>query len=221
MKSSVSREETRRSYDLLSHVYGFLSSSSEKRFVREAVDRYLIPAAGERILEVGFGAGQVLVELAQRVGDDGKVYGLDISEGMVRVTRRRVRRRGLERRVELVQGDAAKMPFGDAHFDAVFMSFTLELFPEEEIPVVLGECFRVLRGGGRLCLASMYDSGERGPMMRLYLWMHRRFPRFVDCRPIRASQYVAEAGFRVEATELLSMWGLPVEIVLGRKDTGE
>lgn len=98
METSASKEETRRSYDLLSHFYELLSSSSERRFVREAVDRYLIPTAGERILEVGFGAGHVLVELAERVGDGGKVYGLDISEGMVRVTRRRVRRRGLERR---------------------------------------------------------------------------------------------------------------------------
>lgn len=112
------------------------------------------------------------------------------------------------------------MPFEAGFFDAVFMSFTLELFPEPEIPTVLGECFRVLKERGRLCLASMYDSRERGPMMRLYLWLHRRLPRFVDCRPIRASQYVAEAGFRVEATELLSICGLPVEVVLGRKDTG-
>jgi hypothetical protein len=73
METSASKEETRRSYDLLSHFYELLSSSSERRFVREAVDRYLIPTAGERILEVGFGAGHVLVELAERVGDGGKV----------------------------------------------------------------------------------------------------------------------------------------------------
>jgi ubiquinone/menaquinone biosynthesis C-methylase UbiE len=213
----VSREQTRRSYNRMSRFYGLLSADSEKKFVEVAVDRYLKPRAGERILEPGFGTGQVLVALADRVGEDGKVYGIDISDGMVGEARKRLKREGLTGRVELTQGDAADLPYGDGCFDGVFMSFTLELFDTPEIPVVLGECMRVLKDGGRLCVASMSDRGKQGTMMKLYIWSHRRFPSFVDCRPIFARSFVEGAGFEVEGYEVMSMWGLPVEIILGRK----
>lgn len=214
---TASREATRRAYNRMSRVYAILSNGSEKRFVKNAVARYLDPRPGERILELGFGAGQVLAALAGMVGEKGKVYGIDISDGMVEVTRRRLAREGLAGRAELTRGDAAAMPYEDASFDGVFAGFTLELFDEPEIPVVLGECMRVLRDGGRLCVASMSDQGKHGLMMWLYLRAHRRFPRFVDCRPIHARRHVEEAGFLVEGNEIMSMWGLPVEIVLGRK----
>ena len=92
-----------------------------------------------------------------------------------------------------------------------------ELFDAPEIPVVLSECRRVLEGGGRICVASMSEQGKHGVMMRLYLWAHKKFPHFVDCRPIYARGFVEEAGFEVVGYKVMSMWGLPVEIVLGRK----
>lgn len=214
-----SREDTRRAYDRMSRFYGLLSSGSEKRFVEIAVNRYLRPRRGERILEVGFGAGRALVAMAGMVGEEGRVCGIDLSDGMVKAARRRLDRAGLANRAEPIRGDAAAMPYGDACFDGAFMSFTLELFEASEIPTVLAECLRVLRPGGRLCVASMSDRGRHGMMMRLYLGAHRRFPGLVDCRPIPARRCVEEAGFRVESGEVMSMWGLPVEIVLGMKAT--
>jgi ubiquinone/menaquinone biosynthesis C-methylase UbiE len=210
------RETARASYNKMSRVYGFLSSSSEKEFVEVAIRQVLRPLPGEIVLEPGFGAGQVLVALAEMTGKDGKVYGIDISDGMVEVARRRVADKDLEGRVQILRGDAADMPFEDGFFDAVFMSFTLELFPEEEIPVVLRECSRVLKSGGRLCVASMSNQGKSGAMMKLYLWSHRRFPHFVDCRPIFAREAIESAGFEILEQKILTMWGLPVEIVLGR-----
>ncbi len=46
---------------------------------------------------------------------------------------------------------------------------------------------------------------------------YKKFPDFVDCRPISAQAFVEDAGFEVTGYETMSMWGLPVEIVLGRK----
>jgi ubiquinone/menaquinone biosynthesis C-methylase UbiE len=212
-----SKEQARQSYNSMSRIYGILSNGSEKKFVETAIEGFLKPQEGEFILEPGFGSGQVLVALAGAVGDEGKAYGIDISDGMVEVTRKRLRREGLEGRVELTRGDAAAPPYEDSFFDGIFMSFTLELFDTPEIPVVLRECRRVLKDDGRICIASMSDQGKHGMMMKLYVWSHKRFPNFVDCRPIFARAFVEDAGFEVTGYKIMSMWGLPVEIVLGKK----
>jgi ubiquinone/menaquinone biosynthesis C-methylase UbiE len=217
MQTPDPRARTRDSYNRMSRFYGFLSAGSEKRFVKAALEGFLKPAEGERILEPGFGSGQVLAAIAEAVGEEGRAYGIDISDGMVEVTSGRLRRKGLEGRVELTRGDAAAMPYEDDFFDGIFMSFTLELFNAPEIPQVLSECRRVLKPGGRICLASMSDQGKHGMMMKLYMWSHRKFPHFVDCRPIFARGFIEDAGFELAGYKVMSMWGLPVEIVLGGK----
>ncbi len=209
-------QTARASYNKMSRVYGLLSNGSEKKFVEVAIRQVLRPEPAEIILEPGFGTGQVLAALAEMVGGAGRVYGIDISDGMVEATRRRLTRKGLESRAELVRGDASKMPYEDNFFDAVFMSFTLELFPADEIPVVLLECARVLKENGRVCVACMSDTGKDGTMKRLYVRAHRKFPNFVDCRPILARKALESSGFDIAEERILSMWGLPVEIVLGR-----
>lgn len=146
------------------------------------------------------------------------VYGIDISEGMRSMAQKKLKRAGLAERVVLKLGDAAQLPFQDHFFDGVFMSFTLELFDTPEIPVVLAECRRVLRSGGRLAVVAMSKKGERGLLIQLYEWAHRQFPKYVDCRPIFVRKALKEAGFEIIDVTERSMWGLPVEIVPARKD---
>ena len=108
------------------------------------------------------------------------------------------------------------LPFRAEFFDAIFMSFMLELFDTPEIPTVLREARRVLRPGGRICVVAMSRKGDSA-LLRLYEWLHRTFPAYVDCRPIFVQDAIEDAGFQVVDTTTVFLWGLPGEIVAAKK----
>ena len=212
---TLSRAETKALYDKISKVYDLLSEHTEGP-VREAGLRMLAPQPGETVLEIGFGTGHALVWLARAVGPSGKVHGIDLSDGMMAVTESLLRHEGVADRVALRTGDATELPYAADSMDAVFMSFTLELFGTAEIPVVLAQCKRVLKTGGRIVVVSMSKEGEHGLVYEAYEWTHRHFPNFVDCRPIFVSQVLAGAGFQVTEKQNLQIW-VPMEIVRAEK----
>jgi ubiquinone/menaquinone biosynthesis C-methylase UbiE len=211
-----SKQEAKASYDRMSRWYDILSGRFEKRYRDEGLGK-LGAREGEMALEIGFGTGHCILALAQAVGDKGKVYGIDISEAMCNIALSRIEKSGLSERVELHCGDATHLPFKANCFDAVFMSFALEIFDTSGIPIVLDECRRVLRSDGRICIVAMSKKAKDRTMVKLYEWFHRRFPSFVDCRPIFVQKALEGAGFRIQDVSEMSMWGLPVEIVLARK----
>lgn len=209
-----SKEKARANYDRLSRWYDIIAGSTEKKY-RDIGLQKLAARPGERILEIGFGTGHCMLALAQAVGETGNVSGIDLSEGMLTIARERLRQAGLLDRVDLRVGDAAALPFAAGEFDGVFMSFTLELFDSPEIPIVLDQCYRVLRPGGRLSVVSMVK--KAGTAVKIYEWFHEKMPVAVDCRPIYAQADLTTAGFNIQDVSALSMWGLPVEIILAQK----
>jgi ubiquinone/menaquinone biosynthesis C-methylase UbiE len=209
------KEDARAGYDTMSRFYD-LMTRSENKFIKCGLEMLSV-RPGERVLEIGYGTGGALAELARSVGRSGFICGIDISGGMASVARRKLERAGLVEGVELDVGDAVRLPYGDAAFDAAFMSFALELFDTPEIPVVLGECYRVLAEGGRISVVAISCLGRQGAMSKAYLWSHRHFPKYVDCRPIGAARSLEEASFEVREEKLESMWRLPVEIVLAAR----
>lgn len=187
----------------------------ERRAQRLTLDALSV-GAGESVLEVGFGTGYVMARLAQATGRDGAAVGIDLAPGMIRVTRSRLAGRPLPRMPDLVEGDAVHLPFADRSFDAAFSSFVLELFDTPLIPKVLAECRRVLRPGGRIAIVSLTRAGpDRVGLRHLYDWGHERFPAVLDCRPIYPRADLEAAGFRATHDRLLTIWGLPVEVVVG------
>jgi demethylmenaquinone methyltransferase/2-methoxy-6-polyprenyl-1,4-benzoquinol methylase len=212
------KEATRIAYNRMSGVYNLLSAIFEKKH-REAGLEKLAVQSGETVLEIGFGTGRAIVAMARAAGDTGKVYGIDISDKMLRKAGRRVRKAGLSKRVVLQRGDAAQLSFKENFFDTIFMSFTLESFDTPEIPIILKECKRVLKNDGRLCVVALSKKDKDTFMVRFYERVHRMFPRYVDCRPIFVRQTLEESGFlTIDVTEM-PMWKLPVAIVLARKAT--
>jgi demethylmenaquinone methyltransferase/2-methoxy-6-polyprenyl-1,4-benzoquinol methylase len=210
------KDEIRSYYNKIAKVYDLLSEHSEQP-MRELALAKLAPKAGESILEIGFGTGHTVVELAEAVGPQGTIYGIDISDAMVEATQKLMDERGFAARAKLERGDATELPYGDASLDGVFMSFTLELFDTPAIPQVLAECRRVLKPGGRIAVAGVSREGHPSLMVKAFEWTHKHIPNLMDCRPIYIRRAIEAAGFRIADSTVEHMW-VPVEIVLGVKE---
>jgi demethylmenaquinone methyltransferase/2-methoxy-6-polyprenyl-1,4-benzoquinol methylase len=208
-----SKDEAKRSYDRMAGCYDYWTRKYEGPVSAEGI-ALLAVQPGEQVLEIGFGTGHNLLALAQAVGPRGKACGIDLSEGMCAATRGRLLSAAVLDQADVVCGDACSLPYPDAHFDAVFMSFVLELFDTPEIPCVLAECRRVLKPGGRLGVVALIKPEHKTAMVHLYEWGHNAMPGIVDCRPIYLRHSLEHAGFMPRELVERNIWGLPVEIVV-------
>jgi ubiquinone/menaquinone biosynthesis C-methylase UbiE len=211
-----SKRVAQANYDRIARWYDLVEGFWERK-LRSAGLKKLGASEGEIILDVGIGTGHETVALARSVGEFGRVVGVDISPRMLRVARSRIEKEDLIGRASLLQCDAAHLPFKAGAFDALFLSFTLELFDTPEIPLLLKECGMALRPGGRISVISLSKSGGRNLVRDLYELAHDRFPEIIDCRPIFVRRALEDVGFRVLDATLTSIWGLPVGIVLAER----
>jgi arsenite methyltransferase len=108
--------------------------------------------AGERVLDLGSGAGTDSLVAAQMVGADGSVTGIDMTPGMLERARRAAREMGLDN-ISFVEGEAERLPFDDAAFDVVISNGVIDLIPDKD--AVFSELHRVLVPGGRIQLADV------------------------------------------------------------------
>lgn len=130
-------------YDLLNRV---LSLGIDQQWRRQAVG-WLRDDRPQRILDVATGTGDLAIEAYRRLGPE-RVVGVDISEEMLAHGRDKLDRMGLGEVITLQAGDAEKLPFSDAQFDAVLVAFGVRNF--EHLDRGLAELRRVLRPGGSL-----------------------------------------------------------------------
>jgi demethylmenaquinone methyltransferase/2-methoxy-6-polyprenyl-1,4-benzoquinol methylase len=213
LRVTRTKEQAKRTYDKISIIYDFIEESFERKFRNNALEKLDIKK-GENVLEVGFGTGHSLMEIAEKVGKNGKAYGIDISSGMIDITKNRLKKKGLIERVELYCGDAICTPNNKSMFDAVFMSFVLELFDTPEIPVILKEIKRIIKPNGRLGVVSLSKENGNSGMLKAYEWIHEYFPKIADCRPIYVEQSIRNAGYQISYKENIKIFGLPGEIVI-------
>ena len=109
-------------------------------------------AAGERVLDLGSGAGTDALVAAQMVGSRGLVTGIDMTPAMLAKARSAASEMALQN-VDFVEGDAERLPFPDGSFDVVVSNGVIDLIPDKD--AVFSELHRVLAPGGRLQLADV------------------------------------------------------------------
>ncbi len=99
----------------------------------------------DSILDIATGTGDLAIQFAKATKSK-KIVGLDLSEGMLSVARKKVAQTDLANHVEFVQGDSEALPFADHSFDAITVSFGIRNF--ENLEKGLAEILRVLKPGG-------------------------------------------------------------------------
>jgi demethylmenaquinone methyltransferase/2-methoxy-6-polyprenyl-1,4-benzoquinol methylase len=146
-------------YDFLNH---FLSLGIDIRWRKKAI-KLLAPSNPKFILDVATGTGDFAIETLKL--NPEKVIGVDISEGMLDVGRKKLKDKGYDHKIELISGDSENLPFEENKFDAVIVAFGVRNF--ENLEKGLAEMYRVLKPGGRMVVLE-FSKPRMFPFKQLY-----------------------------------------------------
>ena len=153
-----------RVYDLMNSV---MTAGIHHRWRERAADMANV-GPGSRVLDVATGTGDLAIELRRRVGDGGEVIGLDFSEKMLELARKKAPA------IRFEQGNALELPYGDDEFDAATVGFGVRNF--SDLDRGLAELSRVVKPGGRVVILEM-TTPTRPPLSWFFqAWFDRVVP---------------------------------------------
>lgn len=157
-------------------------------------DRIVEKAAiqsGMKTLEIFSGTATLSLMAAQR---GASATALDINTGMLKVARGKAVK--VSQRLGVVRADASDLPFGDDSFDRVMVSMGLHETEESKVPLILKECHRVLKQGGRLVLFDFHGAeGGAGSWQSVYFTFFEGDPAKAWVRS-DVQSLLLKAGFR-------------------------
>ncbi|MFW6176585.1 MAG: class I SAM-dependent methyltransferase [Thermoplasmatota archaeon] len=145
-------------YDMLDNIP--VLSSPQKRWKKSAV-KALELEGDEKVLDIGTGTGEILPWIAEYL-DDGVVIGTDISKGMLRRTKTKIKKNDLENKVKVVYDDIENSRFSKDSFDKIIATFTFTTVPDPKRTAE--ECKRILKKDGEIVVL---DTGK--PENKIYL----------------------------------------------------
>ena len=151
------------SYDLLNHM---LSLGIDKHWRRTAIDS-LRSYAPQKILDVATGTGDFALQAVQEL-HPAELLGIDISEGMLNVGRKKVQKKGLDSIISFKKDDCMNLSLATDSFDAVLVAYGVRNF--EDLECGLKEMLRVLKPGGHLVIIEL-TSPAKFPMKQLF-WLY-------------------------------------------------
>jgi arsenite methyltransferase len=123
--------------------------------------RYARLQPGQVVLDVGSGGGIDTILAARRVGPQGRAIGLDVLAEMCERSRGHAAQAGVQSGIEFLQGEMEDIPLPDQSVDVAISNGVLNLSARKSR--ALAEIFRVLRPGGRICMADLTVEGELPP----------------------------------------------------------
>jgi demethylmenaquinone methyltransferase/2-methoxy-6-polyprenyl-1,4-benzoquinol methylase len=152
-------------YDLLNHL---LSADIDKIW-RKKLRKLLAADNPKIILDVASGTGDLAIELAKMPVE--KIIGIDIAADMLDVGKTKIRKKGLEKIIQLQVGDSEAIDFSDGYFDAVTVAFGVRNY--ENLGKGLKEMQRVLKPGGKVAVLE-FSKPSGFPMKNIY-WVYFKY----------------------------------------------
>lgn len=155
-------------FDHISHRYDFLnhllSLNIDKLWRRKAI-KLLERYQPKSILDIATGTGDFAIA-AKRLNPK-HITGVDLSEGMLNIGRKKLKRMGLDKLIELQKGDSEDLPFNDDSYDAAIVAFGVRNF--ENLEKGLAEIYRVLKPGG-VFIVLEFSQPRKVPFRQLYFF---------------------------------------------------
>jgi len=148
-------------YDLMAR--WFVMHGQEKKFRQMIIDLAQIQT-GEAVLDVGCGTGTLALTAKKRVGNMGRVCGIDPSESLLGGARRKAKRAGLL--IDFQLGGIEQLPLPSQSFDVVLSTFMLHHVPDEHKRQGLAEIARVLKTGARLLIVDFKRADDLPALMQ-------------------------------------------------------
>lgn len=214
-RKTSSEKDVKRAYSNLSKIYGFFEGFFERKIRKRSLELLKIKP-NDRILEIAFGTGYNLVELARITNNKGKVYGIDLTPEMVEKSRKRLIKNNLLNKVKLYEGNAKKLPFKNNSLDVVYLSNFLEILSDKDIKLVLKEILRVLKSNGKICIIDT-SNNTNYKTVRIYKILNKIFPSYTSS-PIDINKFTINAGFKILHKDSIKLFGFyPENIIIAKK----
>lgn len=167
-KEAAKKEQVAEMFDNIAHSYDFLNhffSLGIDVLWRKKALRILRKENPKTILDVATGTGDFALEAMRMDLNPEQIIGIDISEGMLEVGRKKIAKKGYEKIIQLRKADSENLPFESNTFDAFTVAFGVRNF--EHLEAGLTDMLRVMKPGG-LGVILEFSKPKSFPMKQLF-----------------------------------------------------